>query len=251
MAGPHVAGAIALLIDAFPDIRGNPDTIEYILEQSAIFLDTDQSCDGIDGTETPNNTYGYGRLDVLAAINLATLLPLNIISFEGEKINNNKIKLFWNIESNYLDKIELQRSNDATSWKNLTNIFNNNTYTDNNPKTGINFYRLKLISKNEEISYSKIISFSIDSKIKITNYPTVLKSGKAINILFEGLNTSKISLDIFNYQGQIFLHKLYSLDSDFEEITVPTNNLNKGVYIIKISNNTNKTLLTRRKIIIF
>ena len=38
MAGPHVAGAVALLISAYPGLAGNVDQIENILEQSAVHL---------------------------------------------------------------------------------------------------------------------------------------------------------------------------------------------------------------------
>ncbi|MEZ4908662.1 MAG: S8 family serine peptidase, partial [Saprospiraceae bacterium] len=69
MAGPHVAGAVALLIDAFPELYGDVSQITDLIEQSATYLDTDQTCNGITGAQVPNNTYGYGKLDVLAAYN--------------------------------------------------------------------------------------------------------------------------------------------------------------------------------------
>jgi plastocyanin len=52
------------------------DETEKILEQSAIQKTSSQTCGGIPGTVFPNNTYGYGRIDVLAAYNYAkTLVP--------------------------------------------------------------------------------------------------------------------------------------------------------------------------------
>ena len=70
-AGPHVAGLVALLISANPDLAGDVDLIEDIIEQTAVFLRTTQECGGVPGTETPNNTYGYGRIDAYAAYELA------------------------------------------------------------------------------------------------------------------------------------------------------------------------------------
>lgn len=71
MAGPHVAGAVALIISANPELAGDVETIETILEQTAVPKFTDQDCGTVPGTEHPNNTYGYGRLDVWAAVQAA------------------------------------------------------------------------------------------------------------------------------------------------------------------------------------
>ena len=71
-AGPHVAGLVALLLDANPDLIGEVDAIETLIEQSALPVESDQSCsDGFGGTGTPNSVYGYGRIDALAAVQLA------------------------------------------------------------------------------------------------------------------------------------------------------------------------------------
>src|SRR4029079_19088186 len=70
-ASPPVAGAVALLWSAFPNLRGNVDHTEFILEQTAVHLTTTQGCGGDSSSQVPNNVYGYGRIDVLAAYNYA------------------------------------------------------------------------------------------------------------------------------------------------------------------------------------
>ncbi len=71
MAGPHVAGAVALMISANPQLAGEVETIEQILQETAVILSTQQECNGVPGTTIPNNTYGHGRIDVLAAVQKA------------------------------------------------------------------------------------------------------------------------------------------------------------------------------------
>jgi subtilisin family serine protease len=68
MAGPHVAGAVALLLDARPDLAGDVELIEHLIERSAVPLTTTQTCGGVPGTSIPNNTFGHGRIDVLAML---------------------------------------------------------------------------------------------------------------------------------------------------------------------------------------
>ncbi|HHM21913.1 MAG TPA: peptidase S8, partial [Bacteroidetes bacterium] len=68
MAGPHVAGVVALMISANPQLAGQVELIESILQQTAVPLITQQDCNGISGDDIPNNTYGHGRVDALAAV---------------------------------------------------------------------------------------------------------------------------------------------------------------------------------------
>ena len=71
MAGPHVAGLVALLISANPSLRGDVDALESIIERSAAGIATSDGCGGDSPTAVPNNTYGWGRIDALAALERA------------------------------------------------------------------------------------------------------------------------------------------------------------------------------------
>lgn len=76
MAVPHVVGAVALLWSARPELRGQIDLTEHLLNLSALHL-ANGTCDA--SATWPNSTYGFGRLNVLAAVNLnlqQTRLPL-------------------------------------------------------------------------------------------------------------------------------------------------------------------------------
>ncbi len=71
MAGPHVAGAVALLWSARPELVGNIERTAQLLTSTARPLTTTQSCGGVPGTAIPNNTYGHGVLDIYAALRAA------------------------------------------------------------------------------------------------------------------------------------------------------------------------------------
>ena len=65
MATPHVAGAVALLWSERPTLRHDVTMTENILNDSAVHI----SSTACSSSGSPNNTYGYGRIDVLAAVN--------------------------------------------------------------------------------------------------------------------------------------------------------------------------------------
>lgn len=73
MAGPHVAGAVALLWQANPALVGRVDYTAELLRQTAQPVFTaGQTCGNVDsGTTHPNNSAGWGRLDVLRAVQVA------------------------------------------------------------------------------------------------------------------------------------------------------------------------------------
>ncbi|MFC8799622.1 S8 family serine peptidase [Promicromonospora sp. NPDC057138] len=73
MAAPHVAGAVALLWDAVPELVGDVTRTRAILDGSARDV-RDTSCGG---TTDDNNVWGEGKLDVLAAYQLATKLAFD------------------------------------------------------------------------------------------------------------------------------------------------------------------------------
>lgn len=91
MAGPHVAGLVALLISAKPELAGQVEEIESIIEQTAQPKLSDQDCDAFSGMEIPNAVYGYGRVDALAAV----LEALNV-SHAGSPLAAEKVSVFPN-----------------------------------------------------------------------------------------------------------------------------------------------------------
>ena len=65
MATPHVAGAAALLMSAFPALKGNPREVAQILRATAVTQGVSDPyvCDGVPATTWPNYSAGYGRVD--------------------------------------------------------------------------------------------------------------------------------------------------------------------------------------------
>jgi subtilisin family serine protease len=68
MAAPHVAGAVALVLSAFPQLAGSVAQLETILSSTAVPRTSAQTCGGVPGTQIPNTVYGHGRLDVYNAL---------------------------------------------------------------------------------------------------------------------------------------------------------------------------------------
>mgnify|MGYP000147080364 CR=1 FL=1 len=84
MAGPHVAGAVALIINANPNLSGEVDIIKNLLKETAVPLTDSTICNGNMALTIPNFYYGYGRIDVLNAVGNAIALADDTESYHPE-----------------------------------------------------------------------------------------------------------------------------------------------------------------------
>ena len=79
MAGPHVVGVVALLWSAYPSLKRDIATTKALLQSTAnpnVDVVPDQVCGGTNSaTDLPNNSFGYGLVDALAAYNGYTPTP--------------------------------------------------------------------------------------------------------------------------------------------------------------------------------
>jgi subtilisin family serine protease len=67
MAAPHIAGGIALLWQAKPTLIGNVTASEQAFNSTAVPKTSTQNCGG-SGSRVPNAVYGWGLVDLFAAV---------------------------------------------------------------------------------------------------------------------------------------------------------------------------------------
>jgi subtilisin family serine protease len=67
MATPHIAGGVALLWQAKPALIADINGTERLLTRAAVHLKSTQNCGG-SGQRIPNNTFGWGIVNLLHAV---------------------------------------------------------------------------------------------------------------------------------------------------------------------------------------
>jgi len=144
-------GNLVLISDVF----SNPNTYKVKVNSTSISGVT--VCSGVSATGT-------------IIVNPAIVLPLSLIEFKGKK-QSADIVLEWTTENEkQLDRFEIERSNNGTSFYNIGRINsvgiagtkNLYRYADRNPTGDKNYYRLKIIDIDGKFMYSKVIAFSRD-----------------------------------------------------------------------------------------
>ena len=74
MAGPHVAGLVALVLSSNPSLIGEVSKVEDLIESTCIKINGLTDCSDNNGLAYPNNTYGFGRVDALKAVQEALMV---------------------------------------------------------------------------------------------------------------------------------------------------------------------------------
>ena len=130
MATPHIAGAMALLWSAIPSLQNQIDPSRATLNNAAHFISSTQC--GTAGP--PNNVYGWGRVDILAAV---TSSPITL-SAAGRKVGGiNTSRLTWSGATS--TNIDVYRDGIV-----IATVPNTGTYTDSTGDTGRARYTYKV-----------------------------------------------------------------------------------------------------------
>lgn len=119
MAGPHVAGLVALMISANPALAGQVETIEQIIEETAVPAYSVHTCGGMPPDEFPNAITGHGQISALAAVQKALTISTN-----EEPLPGQQLRVFPNPTQNQLTfdmdtlqgPVHLEWYNGAGQW---------------------------------------------------------------------------------------------------------------------------------------
>lgn len=162
-------------------------------------------------------------------------LPVEWLSFEAYK-NGNVVKLSWSTatETNN-DYFEVERSGDGKNYKSIGNVLGNgNTanvinyqFIDNNPLAGTSYYRLKQVDYDDQSDYSEVRVVSLAKGYFV--YPN--PADTQLKIL--GLNDKTLSIRLLDLQGK---ETAVAITREGDEINIDTSGLDRGYYILSLSN---------------
>ncbi len=172
-----------------------------------------------------------------------TALPVELTSFTGSAADC-KVTLKWSAASEVnFSHYEIQRSEDGRRFTKIGSMISSGDATAasyvfiDSKVNSENYYRLKMVDKDETFEYSDIIHLSLDCKktdgLKI--YPNPLMDAQlTVELYTESLNTILVITDLTGRIMQSFI-----LDTDFGQNTlrIDTGDLPNGTYFIYESTN--------------
>ena len=164
-------------------------------------------------------------------------LPVELLNFTANNVNNNYISLNWvTSQEENNDHFEVERSGSVTGFesivrvKSLGNSTTPQTYSarDDAPIRGINYYRLKQVDSDGHTTYSTTqkVKFGVDVAPLI--YPN------PVSTLFTAVSGEELIREIVIYDAQGRAVQFVMGNSTDEDLQVNVSRLFKGVYILKV-----------------
>lgn len=183
----------------------------------------------------------------VATTNCAIVLPIGMSSY-NVLLDREKVKIKWvtetELNNNYFD---IQRSMDGMLWetiaikKGMGTTISSTSYeiVDENPLTGISYYRLKQVDLDGKLTFSPLKSIKNIPELEFTIYPIPAK-----DIIKVNTNNKKLDhIEIIDVLGNL-IYTPYTIENG--EYVYNVSQLKKGVYTIVMQINEQK--ITRRLI---
>lgn len=218
MAGPHVAGVAALIMSARPDLKGNVNVLEDLMEDNALPLYASAPfCGSDNASSSPNNVYGHGRIDALAAVNAALALPVELLEFSIESYPTIALLHWSTAQEINCDRFYIERSSDGIHWWAIGQKFCSAgngmgaeyTYPDEHPLLGTSYYRLLQMDHNGSRLYSPVVLLHRPSQqVQLRLIAQSLTQSVWVEV--SGLESgNEWSLELYSIDGRL-LHTVFS-----------------------------------------
>lgn len=194
----------------------------------------------------PGNIAGFGEAEngTLYAVSLnggvykvdvTVVLPLNLISFNGQKQNNyNELK--WVVTGTLQTRrFIIEYSSNGTTWQRAGEVAAGQqadtqeyTFRHSISITGKLFYRLQIEDLNGDISYSPVITISAADEGTVKVFPTIIRDGQLR--ISSALPVSSIRLTDSN--GRLIFTKATNGQQGYFTISLPP--VSKGLYWVQL-----------------
>ena len=249
--GGNNAGAVTLNFN-FPDYNGTAPSAA--ITYSLLYNATDGSFatgTNVLVTTTSTTVAGNNVAFKLTASNLsngyytilysttAIFLPVTLTTFTAVRQGSSALLGWSTAEQFAFSHFSIERSGDGASFSSIATVaasVNSTTtdqysFLDNDPKPGMNYYRLALVDQDGTVAYSAVRSVSFDNApaLTLTVYPNPVVS--ELHLAVTGF-TGKVSIRLVNSQGQV-MRTMESVAA--ATVAIPVDGLARGIYFLELN----------------
>ena len=163
-------------------------------------------------------------------------LPVTLASITA-KTNNKEIAINWQTATELnTSHFIIQHSIDGSSFTDIGTVkaigsgANGYQFTDNNPTTGTNYYRLKSVDNDGAVTFSKVVSVNFGGKQSFSIIPNPARDFAKISF---SKTVDKATITVYDITGKAVITQ--SLSGSANSYKLNTQTLTNGVYVIKVN----------------
>ena len=177
-------------------------------------------------------------------------LPLHLLTFSAKRANNTNLLNWTTAQEVNTDRFDIERSPNGREFSKIGTVKTNSNngqynYTDNNPFAsplsntvgegpGVRFYRLKMIDKDGQFTYSPIRQLTINnSQFTISIFPNPVHSKLQLQINNDKKTT--LQLDIITQDGKVVLSSKLSATEGAMLRSINVAALQSGTYFLRVT----------------
>jgi len=185
-------------------------------------------------------------------LNGVTPLPLKLIAFTARKQNSRDVLLEWTTaEELEVDRFEVEMANGNTAFASSQfsrigtvfsagNSMGEQRYQllDIEPgKSGIRYYRLKMIDKDGSIRYSAVRPVVFSDEVKWQLYPN--PTNGLISLVIQGNDGETASIKIYDASGRVIKQQTQATTGFVQKIWIDLGekNIPSGLYLMEVAVN--------------
>ena len=170
------------------------------------------------------------------------VVPVSFISVEGNP-KDKDVEIKWKVvNEKFVSQYEIEKSGDGSAFKKVGStdadlaLFGNYNWLDINASEGFNYYRIKCISLNGDVTYSDVIKVYITPlKQSISVYPNPITDG-VINLQLIHQPKGKYGVRLVNDMGQTIMTRVFDHSGVNGSERLKWNyNLSHGTYHLEIT----------------
>ena len=244
-------------LSTFPGLIDNQFAILVRLDGSANTFDWQvpgPSCTSLAATGTSGRTLGFDnalRNNLTSfsdntsqlGIGMTTIiLPIELLTFSGYNAGDVN-ELFWSTSSELnSDYFSLEKSTAGITYESIGNIpaagFSTDQreyqFTDFKPNHGLNYYRLKMIDKDQTFSYSNVVLIQLHADGLITAVVSPNPTIDNINIQIQSDKDEVVILQLTDELGRILKTKKWEVTQGINVTSIYTEDLPSAIYFLKL-----------------
>jgi hypothetical protein len=178
---------------------------------------------------------------MLMVFDCETLLPIELLSFEAEEIDDDYVELSWVTASEINnDYFEVERSLDGVLWQPIltkdgagnSSMVQNYLAYDRDPFVGYSYYRLKQVDFDGAFTRSAPVSVYFNNPEMVSIYPNPVRDEALLSL--NGTQNGIGQLFIYAVDGRLIQSLDFEVIVGVNTINVDLSLLSAGTYQIKI-----------------